>query len=171
MKSIVFLLLLGLPLFSFAQGGVADLDNKYGFRNIKLGTPLDSINNLVILSIKNNPYSIYRKTNENLKIGDIKLTDITYSFVDDSLYAILIELNDENDAGELLQMIQNKYGEGIKLNSFSDDYYWRGEKVIAKYHLDKIGNVSYFLIESISLSNKREEEEKNKNKQAAQSVF
>lgn len=117
------------------------LDDKYGFREAKLGMPFSSFKNLELKSgdMDNFPnQKLYKVTNVDLHIGDYDLDGIDYWFYKDQLCTIEIAVSkDYSNQQGVLKVLETAYGKGIfKKGSFGQDYYvWEGEKVRMDYSM------------------------------------
>ena len=124
------------PISSFAQGSLADLDAKNGFRNVKLGAFRSSFQDLISTDADPNEKSDwknYERRSDDKTLGDIPLDYISYKFYKD--YLIQISLQSKGHFKELFETITQAYGEHseIKKNIYNNfeyiSYYWKGTNV------------------------------------------
>lgn len=135
----LFLSLAGLfilPLNSFAQGSLIDLDTKNGFRNVKFGVLRSSLQDMVSTDADPNEksdYKNYERRSDDKTLGDIPLDYISYKFYKN--YLIQISLQSKGHFKELFETITQAYGEHseIKKNIYNNfeyiNYYWKGSNV------------------------------------------
>jgi hypothetical protein len=165
MKKVLFLMsaMLVLTLTGFSQNLKA-LDEKYGFREAKFEMSIDSIKNLTKIGEKGDNY---KSTNENLKIGDYDLNEITYSFYNGQLCMIKIDIKGYRNSSGFLKILQSAYGEGDKNNRYIEEYWWLGEKVWMIYHQNSISNDATIVIYCNKLMKLKKADEDNANSKAA----
>jgi len=87
-------------------------ENIEGFRDIKLGDPVEKLGKYEIISQQDNFFVSARKTDENLTIGKTKIKNmgITYDFFDNMLYEISIGVETEKDFMIIIDAFEAKYG-------------------------------------------------------------
>jgi len=114
----LLLLLVGLLTSSpsVAQGSLAALDTKNGFKDAKFGMPLSAFKGMV-LQKNHNPFStsstkICRRPTYENKVGNIKLDYVEYEFTDDVLYVIVFTVKGMANCKNVLKAIQSAYGPG-----------------------------------------------------------
>ena len=136
---ILFLLflvgLLVLPLQSFAQGSLTDLDAKNGFRNVKFGVLRSTFKDLVSTDADPNEKSDwknYERRSDSKTLGDIPLDYISYKFYKN--YLIQISLQSKGHFEEIFETITQAYGKHSEIKKFTyndfeyTEYYWKGAK-------------------------------------------
>jgi hypothetical protein len=147
------IIFLSCNLTSFSQN-LSKLDEKNGFREMKLGSFLHNYTGLVRHNNFFNGYegiTEYIKINENLKLGDIQLKKIVYSFYNDQLYSIRVEL-DENPGNQLRALFQDLYGVGFTTGTQRTN--WSGEHVnLVLYYPSPLYKGGYFEFNSSDLYN------------------
>lgn len=94
------------------RGHVHYLDYRNGFRGVKFGTPLSSFQGLELIR-DTGATKIYRKANDDLRIGEAQLEQIRYHFVDDKLMGVSLFTKDESDGQALRVVFELAYGNGI----------------------------------------------------------
>lgn len=126
---VLTLFLVGCAHTAVEQKGSSNEKTPFSFRGITLGS---KPNQLMILndgyskSIEQgfNQLKSYEKPQEKMSIGPLKLRSISYHYVNDRLFQILISFNDRiycNEARYMLEAIERKYG--IRLTVISEQPY------------------------------------------------
>jgi hypothetical protein len=128
----LLLLLSGLLIssHSVAQGSLAALDGKNGFRDAKLGMSLSQFRGMVRFRKAEN-MSFYRRASDKMVLGDIPLKEISYTFYKGKLESISIEFP-QKYLNEVIETLKMAYGEGGKDPSKYQAYYnvWKSKLVI-----------------------------------------
>lgn len=164
MKTILFVSVLTLfCLNSFGQEFKA-LDEKFGFRDVKLETPITSFKDCTRLPVSeelNKDFPNYvgiKSKNPDLHIGAFSLENIEYWFYKDQLLDIVIDVNLENsDVDGILQVFETAYGKAKKDVQVPDTwiiYKWYGTKVYMTYEILKKANGG-IIQATITLTSKR----------------
>jgi hypothetical protein len=94
------------------RGHVHYLDYRDGFRGVKFGTPLSSFQGLELIRDMR-ATKIYKKANDELKIGEAQLEHLRYHFVDDKFIGVSLFTKEESDGEALLVVFELAYGNGI----------------------------------------------------------
>jgi hypothetical protein len=124
------------------RGHVHYLDYRNGFRGVKFGTPVSSFQGLELIR-DTGATKIYRKTNDDLKIGEAQLEQIRYHFADDKFMGVSLFTKDESDGQALLVVFQLAYGNGIPQKpqpggvgtshaSHAHEFLWKGKVANAR---------------------------------------
>ena len=166
MKNLCALLLLLTGLLisshSVAQGSLAALNAKNGFRDAKLGMPVTQLKGIVrVYKVGNS--SLYRRPNDKKSIGDIPLKDIRYMFYKGKLQEVTVSF-DEKYTGEINQTLTTSYGNGGK-----EKYPVYGEwvtqkirvRILAKNLLPDNPRTNWPCIQYTSIKLKEQEENEN----------
>ncbi len=156
----IFLLFIVIPITVIGQN-IKSLDEKYGFREMKFETHFSSIKNLVKVE-----EGFYKSTTENLKLGDYKLSEVTYSFYKDQLYIILIQTKGLINSRGVLKILQQAYGEGIQSNEYIERYYWDGEKTLMSYEQNSVTDDALIIMWCKKLADLKDTDEKRANSEA-----
>lgn len=126
MKIKIQVLLLLLCLQCIAQKkNISPLDAKYGFRDIKLETSLESLTNryeLVNIQLSRNATTnsnIYSLRGANMFIDNLPIKYITVEFMEGKLYCINLEIDTTTEGSKLGKLIEKNYG---KLSEPDADY-------------------------------------------------
>lgn len=130
MKSTIISLLLILINSSLWAQNTAELDRRNGFRNIKLGNPIDSVKEAVfkkdIMEQKMYPAKIYETKHADYKsIGEVPVKKIELKTYKDLIYQINIVLPKDP---RVMQGLEKSYGEAtysVRLHA----YYWKAENL------------------------------------------
>lgn len=151
---------------SVAQGSLAALDAKNGFKGAVFGSHITKYNNLSPLAIPlytnqplvemfdKNLYSAmkaYARNPMNDRIGDLKISELTYYFFKERLSRIDFEIDDK-DGEELIQLYNSLYGKPIMYNKTHKTYVWKGKKVSLSMSFSKANNdnISFWFVRYIS---------------------
>lgn len=158
--SLLFFVSINFSLFAGA-GDLKTLDEKNGFRDNKLETNFNQFKDLVFK--EGETVKFYIKKKENLTLGNYKLKNIYYGFYKNQLSNIIIETAGAINSHGVLDILIKGYGSPTdKPNKYIEHYFWLGEKVTLIYKENSITKDSIIYIDSVFLTDEREEE-KNKN--------
>ena len=113
-----------LSSHSVAQGSLAALDAKNGFKDAKLGTALTQFKGIV--PYKGDKLGSMVRPSDAKRIGDIPLKYIKYNFYKGKLASILVMV-DIDYKDEILATLTNAYGRGIE--SIGCFRAWKTQKV------------------------------------------
>jgi hypothetical protein len=125
------------------RGHVHYLDYRNGFRGVKFGTPVSSFQGLELIR-DSGATKIYRKANDDLKIGEAQLEQIRYHFVDDKFMGVSLFTKEESDGEALLTVFELAYGNGIPQKphhggqnsnhtTHADEFLWKGKVANARF--------------------------------------
>jgi len=123
-------LLLCVGRGALADGKLADLDTRNGFRDLHFGDAVPETMTLVTTDGKTNYYT---RPSDDLTIGAAKAQRISYKFYGGHLAGVLIETKGAADSHALLDVLKKDYGPGNKSNQFLEDRLWTGERVLLSY--------------------------------------
>jgi len=112
MKKIIILIFLTTIFHTSSSQNSSKLDEKYGFRNLKFETLIDSIKNLKLSDSIDENLKVYNLINEDLNVFDLKVQEILYTFYKNKLYRVTIISKDVNNNWGFLNLLQKKYGLG-----------------------------------------------------------
>lgn len=145
-----------LFLFSLRIFGqdVTALDNKYGFREARLESPVDSFNNLKLIGSNMDGFpdmELYYVPDADLHIGSSTLDNVSYWFYKDKLMMIEITVSSgsENKNG-VLKVLEAAYGKAEPAESVNgaEAFEWAGKKVLMSYNLgdnnDPTGDIQIY---------------------------
>jgi hypothetical protein len=122
--------------FHQQTGNVANLDEKNGFRDVRLLTPLTEFNDLEFVELKNG-MACFKRRNEDLVVGDATVGTIRYCFYKGRLGSISLWGAGAKTAGDLVRELRRNYGNGEPFSLRKEDgtgpvgEMWKGERVTA----------------------------------------
>jgi hypothetical protein len=111
------------------------LDYKNGFRGTAFGTPVGQFKNLEVLHDRG-AVKAYRKTDDDMNIGNVALTQIVYIFVHDKFYAVSLHADGGFNGTNLLKVFQAAFGAGAHPEGASSKYFWAGKVAGAHFYED-----------------------------------
>lgn len=112
-----------LALFvSFSQSGwTAESPN--GFYGITWGTPLSELKGMVVTDASG-PVKYYRRTGDQLKLGEAALKQLSYGFANGKFYSVLIEFNGRANFEKAKNHLLTTYGKTARISSGGMNYKW-----------------------------------------------
>ena len=116
----------------FAQGTVAKLDQKNGFKDAKLEANIATFSHLVEEScgVEEEPYfKCYTRTTDVLTVGTAALARIQYAFYKSTLGIITVTVKGRDNIIGFGQALEAAYGKGRRPYEGSDYVEWTGERV------------------------------------------
>ena len=139
---LVFLLIASvsvtIPAFAFQN-------EPDGFRGIKWGTNITEFSDtLLVESGKDSQY--YMKKNDEMKIGDAHIDQMSYGFYKNQFYVVLVEYNGYLNFTKLKAILFDQYGKPEQPNQLMDRYFWTGGTVDIYFDYNEIlkkGNIYY----------------------------
>ena len=109
------------------------LDKKNGFREVSLGADIHSFRHLVLeRTDAATQTTYYTRATENLKVGNFRVTGISYGFYKDKLCSIEVRTMGDVNCRAIHQFLLNEYGQGQRLASMKSEY-WIGQQVSLRY--------------------------------------
>lgn len=114
------------------------------FRDLRWGDPVSKLGDDVVKLISVDGRDVYRKVTEDLSLGSIRATSISYVFFNDKLMGLLIEIRD-SDTSRAKEMLKAKYGNPIQESRAFDDASWITNRTVA-YLQDRYKNSTIGLI-------------------------
>jgi hypothetical protein len=163
MKTILFLSVFTLLCInSFGQDYKA-LDDKFGFRDVKLETPITSFKDCTRIPLGDDlkrefpNYVGITPKNPDLHIGTFSVESIEYWFYKDKLLEIIIEVTlDYENVDGILKVLETAYGKAKKVDRVPDswfNYKWQGNKVDMTYEImkKKDGGIAQATITIVSI--------------------
>jgi hypothetical protein len=132
-----------VPAAQSRKGSLSYMDAKEGFRAIKFGTPQSEVvDRLHLEPFKNGSEVVYRRKDEKLRLGSVRLADIRYRFLRNKFFGVTL-IGLATGSPSLLDVVRAAYGRGICQTSsprpggsgreMSTVCSWKGAKVAAKY--------------------------------------
>lgn len=134
LKWVFIVLLLAWPT---SAGSLADLDSKYGFRDIKFGSHIDSLSGFTLEEVSGDK-SFYIRKSDSLKIGPAPLKFIGYTFYKGRFLSVMFESKGLENSSRLFEVLSLAYGEPRQPNEFIKEYFWLGKRVSGFYEYSDI---------------------------------
>jgi hypothetical protein len=152
-------ILIGLLLFSFATHGIcqdlSELDKRRGFKNIQLGSPIDSIQGTKLeKEFKEHdefPAKLYEVDHPDYQtIGEIKINKVELKTYKDLIYEIRVVTHKDPRLMKALESLYGKADYDIK----NETYFWKTDSLILKFqsegkHRLELLYVSFELLKSM----------------------
>ena len=139
MKKLAFILFL-LPALSLFSQNLQKLDEEFGFRGNKFGTPIATFKNMLFVT-GTGEVKVFQNREEDLKFGDAKANKITYEFYKGKFYKYNVEIKGIDNRKGFLAWFQSQYGKGQFGGTSANKYAWDGTKVAAHYHETPTGAI------------------------------
>jgi hypothetical protein len=113
---------------------ISELDNRNGFKDIKLGSTIDSVTGYKLqkeFKEKNEyPAKLYSVDNpEYEKIGEVKVNKVALKAYKDLIYEIKVVANKDSRLMKALESLYGKADYDVK----NDTYFWKTENLILKF--------------------------------------
>lgn len=152
MKKLLLILFSTLICNIVVGQSLAKLDEKNGFRNLKLGTHISNYKGLEEHTGQDNDeYKRYSLNNDKKYIGDLYISTPVYNFYKSRLYEVRI-FPTENDTQKFVKLYKSLYGNPTV--TYQDPltgqdctlYTWKGKKVILQYFVYKSNIISDMVI-------------------------
>lgn len=99
------------------------------FRDLRWGDPLDKLGTDAREVVRVEGLVTYRKINEDLSLGSLPVTHISYIFFDGRLIGVLIGINDR-DTKWAKDVLQAKYGPPLTESRITDDATWLTDRTM-----------------------------------------
>ncbi len=129
MKTLSLLFLLALPLLSYSQD-LAELDRRKGFKDIKLGSRVDSLKGAEFkkdaLEKNEFPVKLYSVEDEAYEtIGEVKVKKVEVKAYKNEIYEILVITQKDT---RLMKGMQKSFGKPIYILP-TDTYNWKTDSL------------------------------------------
>jgi hypothetical protein len=147
-----------------SPGSLAYLDFRNGFRDLKFGDP--PTQNMTVFE-EGGDTKFYRRSSDDLTIGNANIKEISYGFYKGRLYSVLLQTGGLINSRALLAVLREAYGPGSRPNQFMDRYLWDGSKVLLYYDQKPISDDAIAMFQSVPLRNERAADEKAKARKGA----
>ncbi len=127
MRQLFFLLLVWAPLFGTAQNqNVDELIKRNGYKDIRLGNPVDSIKGSEFkkdfIEFKEFSAKLYEVKNEEyMKVGEAEVDKIELKVYNGLIYEIIVTAHKDP---RIMRALEKLYGKPI-YSLRSESYYWR----------------------------------------------
>jgi hypothetical protein len=147
-----------------AQGSLAYLDYKNGFRDLRFGSgpQKDMIPTEVESDLK-----IYRRVSDEMTIGGATLDQIRYAYYKNKLIHVLLRTKVYQNSRALLEVLRQAYGRGHRPNQFMERCYWFGAVVSASYDENSLTNDAIILLSNKALEQEHRTDRENRAKKGA----
>lgn len=130
---------------------ISKLDAKNGFRDAIFGTNVTEFKNLVKVDEAGDKV-YYKRTTDDLKLGDYQLKNISYGFYKNKLYCVMISIEGYSNSRGVLGILQAAYGKGSQDNEYIEEYVWFGSVVYMDYDENSITKNSHVFITNNEIS-------------------
>jgi hypothetical protein len=129
MRTLSLLFVLVLPLYGYAQD-LAELNRRRGFKDIKLGTPIDSIRGASYKkdALEKNEFPVkqYNVENDNYKsIGEVKVKKVEVKAYKDIVYEIVVITQKDT---RLMKGMNKSFGKPVYILT-TDTYNWKTDSL------------------------------------------
>lgn len=158
------MILLALLVSSAFAGSKADLDSKYGFRDLKFGSGVTSDS---VLIEDGGGFKCYQRPSDALSVGDAILKELRYCYYNNELLVVMIETEGISNSQAFLAVLSAAYGDGYQGNKYIEKYYWWGELVTLSYDRNSITDDSLVIMSSKAISKKMSDDKKATAEKAA----
>jgi len=118
------------------------------FRGIEWGTAYHELKGFAKVSTQN-PLEYYTKKNEDMTMGDARLSMVVYVFYDKKLCGGVLDFKSPPNFQTIKEALFNRYGKGYQANRYEEKYRWSGTNVSITLEYDDItqkGKVVYYYI-------------------------
>lgn len=160
---IILILLITTSFNCLSQSqNILAIDKKNGFRDIKLESDFNSINNKyqLIYATSTSLIRTYYLKGLDMYIDDMPIEYISIDFIGNKVYSISLKIDCDGVVTKLTNQIEKNYGK-LKLNKENYDNYIKGEKAELIYQVrgDQKDNgynssFAYLTIRSVNLKKK-----------------
>ncbi|UOQ78543.1 hypothetical protein MUN84_08325 [Hymenobacter sp. 5516J-16] len=116
---------------TLAQGSIAKLDEKNGFKDAKLESNVSSFGHLVDEYCGSSEAGVkcYTRTTDVLKVGTASLDKIQYTFYKDALAVITVTVKGRENIISFSETLYAAYGTGKRPYEGVNEAEWNGERV------------------------------------------
>lgn len=118
-----------------AAQSVADLDTKFGFRDVKFETDTSAIEGLAPAESTASKYTATRPADVR-KVGKATINSITYGFFEGKLYEVTLVAKGLTNSHALRDALEGQFGEGTLVSAAGQDRNWDGKLVRLTYRED-----------------------------------
>jgi hypothetical protein len=116
-----------------------------GFSGIKWGTNISQLTDMLVVESGKDTLFYCRK-NENMKIGDADIDQISYGFYKSRFFQVLVEYKGYVNSTKLKAILIGQYGKPEQPNQLMEKYFWSGQTVDIYFDYNemlKSGNIYY----------------------------
>jgi hypothetical protein len=143
-----------------------------GFRGINWGTDVSTLKLRDLKLIDESPdgqTKCYDRKDDVMEIGAAKIKNIGYCFWRGKFFAVIV--TPLGGSGNALKYASfEKFGEGARMSSYSEEFQWDGKKTFMRFEIRHIDE-GILYIQSNEVGKQKEEYEKQKAKEGAKKGF
>jgi hypothetical protein len=145
-----------------------------GFRGIKWGTDISSLNDIVLERTQPNNIKVYKRMGDELRIGKARLEQIQYRFWMNKFYQVLILLRGAENWNYFKEAIFETFGKPTSLAEMGkmlgaketgetgETYCWNGRNTTMGINYGKNDQLGSLLMESLIIVEKKKAYEQQK---------
>lgn len=148
----------GVAVTTPASDNLRQLDDTYGFRDVKFETSVSALRNLVLVDATSNT-KIYRRTTDSYQVGQAQAASILYYFYKGKLITVRLTTQGDTNSRGMLEAFTELYGPGYQANDHLEKHVWQGKKVYLGYEQNTLTNNATIYIWSNKLVEQRRAEE------------
>ena len=135
-RILISLMLIGVTLHAVCQD-ISELDKRNGFKNIKLGSPIDSVQGYKLQKeFKERdefPAKLYEVDHPDYQtIGEVKINKVELKTYKDLIYEIKVVTHKDP---RLMKALESLYGEA-DYDIKNETYFWKTDSLILKFQSD-----------------------------------
>jgi len=167
-------LLVSIVIVLISINSVAYQNEPDGFREIKWGTDISSLKNMI--RVRTDPsyggVEWHKRKGDELQIGDAKIESIEYGFWRGKFTIVWITINGEVNWSGLKEATFAKFGPGFQSNVYIERYKWTSGSITnIMLEYDKISDVGRLGMSSKEIGKQQEDYSKQKAKEGAETGF
>jgi hypothetical protein len=143
---VIFLSMTSINLSKYATVVHAMTNEPGDFRGLKWTINIKELSDLHLMAA-DGEMKFFERKNDNLAIGDAKVSKIVYGFYKDSLYSVFVYFDGLMNFDKLKKIFVQKHGEAYRPNEYLNRYSWNGNSVDILLTYDDIlknGRIVYF---------------------------
>ena len=133
MKKTIYLILALLALNGYSQT-INNLDEKYGYKDLRFGTPKSQLKDKIYGTTANG-HCLVNGDNYR-KIRNVTVDQVYMKFTDDKLFAVILTISGEANVDNLLNIYTDTYGKATSGDKEETVFTWDGKSVILSYDID-----------------------------------
>ncbi len=133
MKKIICLILTAVTLNCNSQT-INNLDEKYGYKDLRFGTPKSQLNDKIYGTTSNGNFLVIGDSYR--KIRNVIVEQVYMKFTNDKLFAIILTISGEANVDNLLNIYTDTYGNATSGDKEETVFTWEGKSVILSYDID-----------------------------------
>ncbi len=109
------------------------------FRGIKWGSNIANLPDMKLLA-EDGALKFYEKTNEQKKVGEVKVEQIVYGFHKDRFFTVMIYYSSPADFARIRDTLSSAFGNPTQANEAEKKLFWNGEQVNLLLNFDDAAN-------------------------------